>query len=107
MEAEQTPTPTDDELDGMTTFEVNGVEVRDGGRVRVPHRFRDRHEIGEEDIIHLHVSGPQAAFWTLHMRHDGRGSYTIPARKRDLFGIEDGDYVDLRVSVTGDSERDL
>lgn len=88
------------------TFQAAGLEVHDDGRVTIPSRFRDRHDIEEDDVLDLRVDAGGVTFWALDIPLDGSGRVTIPHHKRNLYEVEDGSIIDLDVMVTGLSMND-
>lgn len=82
------------------SFVVEALEVKDGGRLRVPNRLREQYDIGEDDVIHVRVVTSEWEFDVRDAILDGYGRFRIPKRKRDLYGVEDGDGVGILVTVT-------
>lgn len=83
------------------SFVVEALEIRDGGRVRIPHRLRDEYDIEENDVLDVDVVTRDHIFGVLDMIIDDEGRIRIPKRKRDLYGTHDGDTVTIEVTPTG------
>lgn len=82
------------------SFTVEGIEVKDSGRIRIPHRLREQSEIGENDVIHVKVVTESDTFDVRDAIIDGYGRFRVPKHKRDLYDVEDGDFVGLLVTTT-------
>jgi bifunctional DNA-binding transcriptional regulator/antitoxin component of YhaV-PrlF toxin-antitoxin module len=81
-------------------FGVPDLRVHDNGRIIIPARFRDRHDIEEDDVVDLRITAEGVQFWALDLIVQRSGRITIPSRKRSLYGVGDGDIIDIDVLLT-------
>lgn len=97
---------TEDSTDGddhaRSEIRIPGVEVTDEGRVTIPSRIRDRHDIVEEDVVDAFLEREDAEDVTaLDLIVDSSGRVRIPSRKRDIYDIEADEVIDVTIRTTG------
>lgn len=81
-------------------FLVSEMNVHDGGRVTIPHRFRDRFNLGHHDIVDVLVLAGGTTFFSPDLPLDGSGRVRIPDRQRTIYDVEDGDHITFEVVPT-------
>lgn len=79
---------TDD--DAVATF--SDMKLRPQGRVGIPKEILDNHNL-RNAVIDVRITKGDRAIAVMDVEVDGNGRFTIPARKRRLYGIECGEYV--------------
>lgn len=83
---------------------VTDRPVLEGGRLTIPDSVRERHGVGEGDVVDIRIyksypssdpiDVPEALIQSAHR-------VGIAQHRLDIHGIEVGDYVDLEIRDTG------
>lgn len=77
-------------------IEARSLKVYNGGRITVPQqKRREMDDMIATVEFRIETEDSDDAAFIDHL--DTRGRVYIPARIRDRYGVEDGDYVDVEV----------
>jgi bifunctional DNA-binding transcriptional regulator/antitoxin component of YhaV-PrlF toxin-antitoxin module len=79
---------TDD--DAVATF--SDMKIRPQGRIGIPKKTLDKHNL-RNAVIDVRITKADRSIAVMDVETDSKGRFTIPARKRRLYGIECGEYV--------------
>lgn len=99
-ESDENSDDSDEQLD-TKEFYVENVRLHGSGMVTIPHRLRDRYDVDPYDVLDIIVYGGEMPFQATDIVVQGDERIRIPEGKRVLYGIEDGDPVDLEIATTG------
>jgi len=83
-----------------SSFTVPMAKVVDGGRITIPSKYRNEHNISENDIVDIRVTTADDVFIATDVPVDSQGRVRILQTKRDLYDVRAGDLVELDVSTT-------
>lgn len=98
----QRPTEDENVTDDGPDFRAEDIEVHDGGRLTIPRKNRDAHDIAHKDVVDVLVltaDGDQVEVPDAVV--DAHKCVRIPHRQREIYGITDGERVTMLVRTTG------
>lgn len=82
----------------MEAERIDALNVHDNGRITLPAENRERLGILVHDVVSVKIvsEGEPKQF---KRKVSSGGRTTIPSRIRDKLGIEDGDHIDVELSL--------
>lgn len=98
--------PPDDEYEAVV--DIGERSVHSEGRVTIPAGMRDEFDIGHKDLLDISVETVEGlAFGATDVAVTQSGEVRIPHRKREIYGVEDGDTVAVVVAVRGVNAEEM